>query len=129
MLSHGYTVETEYADPLIYIAEKGANAFSVSTQRGKWMVDTFPIRAFASLYISRSIEKPNKKVKYLPQWMPGAEFKRLAASWKKLVLDELDIPFEFVKQKLVILSSPCLFPASWHTHHNAYRLVDQLGGQ
>ena len=44
-------------------------------------------------------------VKYIPSWFPGAGFKRNAESWRSLMQEFVDIPFEFVKQNMV-----CFFP-------------------
>jgi hypothetical protein len=43
----------------------------------------------------------NLEVKYLPEWFPGAGFKRKAKAWRKRVLDMPTKPFQFVKKELV----------------------------
>jgi hypothetical protein len=39
-------------------------------------------------------------VKYLPDWFPGAEFKRTAAAWRKTMIDAVNTPFDFVKWQM-----------------------------
>jgi hypothetical protein len=41
------------------------------------------------------------KVKYLPEWFPGAGFQKKAKIWKKIVLDMPAAPFQFVKRQFV----------------------------
>ena len=38
-----------------------------------------------------------KPVKYVPEWFPGAGFKRQASLWKKHVDAMADVPFELAK--------------------------------
>ena len=41
------------------------------------------------------------KVKYVPEWVPGAGFQKKAAVWKKYVLEMRDAPFTAVQKALV----------------------------
>jgi hypothetical protein len=41
------------------------------------------------------------KVKYLPEWFPGAGFQKKIKIWRKIVLDMPTTPFQFVKKQLV----------------------------
>ena len=40
-------------------------------------------------------------VRYVPDWLPGAKFKRQAKEWKKLVDNMVDQPFEMTKKRMV----------------------------
>jgi hypothetical protein len=40
-------------------------------------------------------------VKYVPEWMPGAGFKKKAKAWKKAVLEMRDVPFDVVTKWVV----------------------------
>jgi hypothetical protein len=40
-------------------------------------------------------------VKYVPEWLPGAGFKRKARMWKDIVWQMPTAPFDVVKQALV----------------------------
>jgi hypothetical protein len=37
-------------------------------------------------------------VKYVPAWVPGAGFQRIAAEWRQDMLNMVNQPFEFVKK-------------------------------
>lgn len=39
-------------------------------------------------------------MKYIPSWLPGADFKRTAQEWKKNLHDVVDKPYAFVKQRM-----------------------------
>lgn len=45
-------------------------------------------------------------VKYLPDWFPGAGFKRNAVIWKKKIEEFVDKPYQFVLDERVYHSSP-----------------------
>ena len=40
-------------------------------------------------------------LKYVPDWLPGASFKRMAKKWRRLALAMRDIPYESAKQEIV----------------------------
>ena len=40
-------------------------------------------------------------LKYVPEWLPGARFKRMAKEWRCLALAMRDIPYENAKQEIV----------------------------
>ncbi|KAK7018237.1 cytochrome P450 [Favolaschia claudopus] len=69
-------------DPYIALAHEAVRTFSIGTIPGQYLVDTFPI------------------LKYVPQWMPGAGFKRQAAEWSKLSRDMLELPFAETKRQM-----------------------------
>jgi hypothetical protein len=70
-------------DPYIATAEKGVHPLGVAAIPGTFLVDTFPW------------------LKYVPNWMPFAGFKRKAKEWRKLALAMIEVPFEAGKQKIV----------------------------
>ncbi|KNZ79591.1 O-methylsterigmatocystin oxidoreductase [Termitomyces sp. J132] len=78
-ISHGYTIETEKADPLVNLVETAAKDFYVATIPGAWLVDIFPI------------------MKYLPEWMP---FKRAAAIYRSHNVEQTERPHDFVKNRM-----------------------------
>lgn len=39
-------------------------------------------------------------MKHIPEWFPGAGFKRKAKEWRKLFMDLADRPYAFVKQQM-----------------------------
>ncbi|KAG1874758.1 cytochrome P450 [Suillus subalutaceus] len=65
-ISYGYEVK-ESSDPFINIAERAHNRFSQSIAPGAFMVNYLPFLA------------------KVPEWLPGAGFKRLAREWHEIV--------------------------------------------
>lgn len=52
----------------------------------------------------------NILVKHVPEWFPGAGFKKKAREWRKLSEAMINEPYEMVKEKVVrILSFPQLY--------------------
>jgi hypothetical protein len=43
-------------------------------------------------------------LKYVPPWVPGANFKRLAHKWRQLVMEALEKPYEAAKKHTVPVS-------------------------
>ena len=39
-------------------------------------------------------------MKYIPEWFPGAKFKRQAKVWKAVIDDMLHVPFNAVKEQM-----------------------------
>ncbi|KAK7458752.1 hypothetical protein VKT23_009754 [Stygiomarasmius scandens] len=81
-LSHGYITRTDGHDPVINRIEVAAKDFYHATKPGTWFVDIFPW------------------LKYVPDWLPGAGFKRIGAKYKKTNDEQTDIPYEFVLKEL-----------------------------
>lgn len=44
-------------------------------------------------------------VRYLPEWLPGMDFKRKGREWAKTVASFSDRPYTFVKHQMVELNS------------------------
>ncbi|CAL1695170.1 unnamed protein product [Somion occarium] len=86
-LAYGMDVQQE-DDPYIDIAERGTHAISATTNAGSYLVDVIPI------------------LKYVPEWFPGAKFKREAKAWRMLATAMLNQPFDFVKKQLELGDLP-----------------------
>jgi hypothetical protein len=67
---------------------------------GSYLVNTIPICDHHSLLFP-PLCLTNIIVRHLPEWFPGAGFKKKARIWKKGVKDMPTIPFQFVKKELV----------------------------
>ncbi|KIJ41713.1 hypothetical protein M422DRAFT_229524 [Sphaerobolus stellatus SS14] len=78
---YGYTV-TSTNDPYIKIIERAQAAFSESVKPGRFLVETFPF------------------LQYIPSWVPGAGFKRLAKQWRIATISMIEIPFEWAKSEM-----------------------------
>ncbi|RDB17474.1 hypothetical protein Hypma_001603 [Hypsizygus marmoreus] len=62
-------------DPYIMASEKGMQPVRAAGVPGAFLVDTFPL------------------LKYVPEWMPFAGFKRKAKEWKEIAHQMVDLPF------------------------------------
>ena len=51
---------------------------------GAFLVDIFPV------------------LQYVPSWVPGARFKKLAQKWREELLETVNAPYQFAKQRLMV---------------------------
>lgn len=70
-------------DPLIDLAQRAVSAMNVSVLASNFLVNILPI------------------LKYVPEFFPGAGFKKKAREWKKLQEDLVNRPFEMVESQVV----------------------------
>ncbi|KAF7372855.1 Cytochrome P450 [Mycena sanguinolenta] len=91
-------------DKYITMAKEGAESISIASVPGAFLVDSIPA------------------LKYVPNWIPGAEFKRKAMQWKKIGQDLLQLPFAETKQNIAAGAAGTSF-----TSLNL-RLLDDLTG-
>ncbi|KAF2103859.1 cytochrome P450 [Rhizodiscina lignyota] len=80
--TYDYTIEPHSRDPLVDLADAALAQFSSAVTAGAWMVDMMPF------------------LKYMPDWVPGTDFKRTARLWHKTLMDVVDRPFTYVKQQM-----------------------------
>ncbi|KAF4616644.1 hypothetical protein D9613_008324 [Agrocybe pediades] len=78
-ITYGLEVQPK-DDPYIAIAEEGVQPLSIAAVPGAFLVDTIPI------------------LKYVPEWMPGAGFKRKAREWTQLSRRMVEEPFSATKK-------------------------------
>ncbi|KAF7331139.1 hypothetical protein MSAN_02443500 [Mycena sanguinolenta] len=69
-------------DKYIRIAKEAVESISIASMPGTFLVDSIPA------------------LKYVPTWIPGAEFKRKAIEWKKIGQDLLQLPFIETKKNI-----------------------------
>ncbi|KIJ36847.1 hypothetical protein M422DRAFT_178866 [Sphaerobolus stellatus SS14] len=81
VVAYGINIKSE-SDPYIHTAEKALNAVGEAAVPGRFLVDMIPW------------------MKYIPEWVPGASFKKQARIWRKYILDMADVPFEHVKTQM-----------------------------
>ncbi|KZT01777.1 cytochrome P450 [Laetiporus sulphureus 93-53] len=79
--TYGWTVKSN-DDPLLKILEDSIELQTVVTKPGRWLVDTFPI------------------LRFVPAWLPFANFKRMAAEYRREFSRVDDIPHEWAKQQI-----------------------------
>ncbi|KAG1752629.1 cytochrome P450 [Suillus paluster] len=92
-ISHGYEVN-ENNDPFIELADRALDQFSRSTAPGAFMVDIMPFLA------------------KVPEWFPGAGFKRMAREWHETVDEMVDAPYKFVKDQMAAGFAPRSFTSN-----------------
>ncbi|PCH37164.1 cytochrome P450 [Wolfiporia cocos MD-104 SS10] len=80
-ISHGHAVE-DFGDPLVQLAERSNHEFSEAIATGAFLVDLVPM------------------LRYVPDWFPGAGFKKIAKRWRKTMERARDEPYDFVKSQL-----------------------------
>lgn len=89
IMSVAYGLDVQpHDDPYIKVAEHGVEGFSIAAVPGTFLVDALPI------------------LKYVPEWFPGASFKRKAREWKKSTISMIETPFAAAKEKVVSLTWP-----------------------
>ncbi|THH14869.1 hypothetical protein EW146_g5523 [Bondarzewia mesenterica] len=80
-MCYGYQIQ-EDSDPFVHLADVAMDGFSKAAEPGKWLVDIIPA------------------MKYVPAWIPGVVFQRLAVTWKKDLTEMATRPYEYMKQQL-----------------------------
>ncbi|KAL0565745.1 hypothetical protein V5O48_016273 [Marasmius crinis-equi] len=80
-IAYGYTIADE-DDHFISIAEEASRVIASSTAPGKWLVDSVPI------------------LRFLPDWFPGARFKKRAKLWSKHLYEMSLEPHLWVKDQI-----------------------------
>ena len=92
LLIYGYEAISE-DDEFLKQGEASSDllANEVASGGGIWPVDVLPF------------------LQHLPDFLPGMSFKRKAAKWRPQLEAFVDKPYEYVKNAMVRLTSPCLF--------------------
>jgi hypothetical protein len=87
ILAAAYGIDVQPSnDPFVEIAEKAIRAFSIGGRPGAYLVDSIPI------------------LKYVPSFLPGAGFKRLAMELRKDVDAMPKATMDHVKSTMVNLT-------------------------
>ncbi|TRX94103.1 hypothetical protein FHL15_004871 [Xylaria flabelliformis] len=79
---YGYSTGPTTSDPLVKLADTAVEQFSIATMPGLWLVDVIPI------------------LRHLPEWMPGTNFKRTAREYRAKMIEMLEAPWEFAKNRM-----------------------------
>ncbi|KAF8212348.1 cytochrome P450 [Mycena galopus ATCC 62051] len=80
-IAYGYPV-TANDDRFVQMAEEGIKIASMASPPGKWLVDSFPF------------------LRFLPEWFPGAGFKKTAREWSQTLYEQSLEPHEWVKEQI-----------------------------
>ncbi|KZT58493.1 cytochrome P450 [Calocera cornea HHB12733] len=107
LIAYGYNVEQD-EDGLVDKIDEFMYILNILLRPGEWITDAEPL------------------VKYLPEWFPGAGFKRLAYRWNSYLKEIREVPFERVKRDVVAgrakpsFCSSLLEEQSLHPHDVGY---------
>ncbi|EWG52463.1 hypothetical protein FVEG_11206 [Fusarium verticillioides 7600] len=80
-IAYGYTAEPFKEDILIDMAGQAMDNVTAASVPGAFLVDTLPL------------------LPYVPDWVPGANFKRLAKKWSSELDDLTEMPYAFAKHQ------------------------------
>ncbi|KAG0702322.1 cytochrome P450 [Suillus ampliporus] len=92
-ISHGYDVK-EDNDPFVDLADRAVDQFLRFTAPGAFMVDIMPFLA------------------KVPEWFPGAGFKRIAREWHATAEEMAAAPHKFVKDQMAAGIAPKSFTSN-----------------
>ncbi|KAI1629033.1 cytochrome P450 [Exophiala viscosa] len=90
-IAYGYTIEPHRPDPLVSLADEALDQFSQAAVPGKWLVDIVPA------------------LRHLPEWFPGAGFKRTAKQWNHTLEQVVEAPHKFVEHQISKGAAPDSF--------------------
>ncbi|KAK7212547.1 hypothetical protein V2G26_019725 [Clonostachys chloroleuca] len=107
---YGYSVEPRKADPLTLLIERMMLGISLAFVPLTWPVDTLPI------------------LKYFPEFLPGMSFKKRAREWKDITQMVIDVPYEFVRQKMSMRTHRPSYVSSLVEQHDRGDGNDKLDG-
>ncbi|EJT76779.1 hypothetical protein GGTG_06694 [Gaeumannomyces tritici R3-111a-1] len=79
---YGYSVNPSGPDPVLNSALQAMKEFSEVVKPFSWAVDLFP------------------SLKHIPDWAPGASFKKKARAYRRTLTDMAHIPYRFVQHQL-----------------------------
>ncbi|KAJ5334140.1 uncharacterized protein N7506_007923 [Penicillium brevicompactum] len=81
-ITYGYNIEPHHDDPLVNLADLALQQFSESVVPGAWLVDMIPA------------------LKHIPEWFPGAGFKKTARFYAHTLTRLVEEPFAFTKSEM-----------------------------
>ncbi|KAJ5421624.1 hypothetical protein N7491_010069 [Penicillium cf. griseofulvum] len=81
-VTYGYHVEPSGEDPLVRLANLAMCQFGEAAIPGAWLVDFIPA------------------LKYVPEWMPGANFQRVAKEHLETITKVAESPVAFTKSQM-----------------------------
>ncbi|KAL4948852.1 cytochrome P450 [Aspergillus filifer] len=80
--TYGYTISPHTPDRMVTANNQMMREFSLASAPGTWAPDIIPV------------------LQYLPTWMPGFSFHKMARQWRKTVHSVAVIPYRFVQRQM-----------------------------
>jgi len=96
-MAYGFPIKYKN-DPYIELAERALKSISESALPGKFLVNLIPA------------------LKYVPEWVPGAGFQKVAKEWKKIQIDFREAPFAKTVNDMVRTLLISYSPAQYLTY-------------
>ncbi|KAI1127531.1 cytochrome P450 monooxygenase [Nemania abortiva] len=93
---YGYTVEPHKPDPLVHLIETSMDQFNAGVTLGARLVEVIPA------------------LKYVPEWMPGAGWKKVAKMWKATLEEAAGKPLKFAQERIAHGNAEKSFVADFH---------------
>ena len=81
-ISHGYRPKTEN-DELVRVADEATDQLNILLSPGLFAVDFLPF------------------LRYIPEWLPGGGFHKVAREWRQTLFDMTDKSYQFVLDQMV----------------------------
>ena len=100
-VAYGYTVKEGKEDPFVELADKVMHVISLVANPGAYIVDTIPACKPLSQCLQLSRNSHVIKVRYLPEWFPGATFFEEAKRYRNYVTESVSKPHQWVMQQMV----------------------------
>ncbi|KAJ7146683.1 cytochrome P450 [Mycena epipterygia] len=89
-VTYGITIQPSN-DPYVDLVKEAMHVISVGSVPGQFLVDSIPA------------------LQYVPSWFPGANFKRKAEKWRKVMRELLERPFKEAKRNIAMGNAPPSF--------------------
>lgn len=104
-ITYGYNIEPHGEDPLVSLADLALQQFSNAIIPGAWLVDMIPAceylntpeRVFSLVEWGFLIQFT---VKYIPEWFPGANFKKIGRQYFDTLTKLVENPLSFTKYQM-----------------------------
>ncbi|KAG0699195.1 cytochrome P450 [Suillus ampliporus] len=106
-ISYGYEVK-EVDDPLVVNAERALDQFARFSIAGDFLVDFLPF--CKAIHFDVFSQWPDYVlVAKVPEWFPGAAFKRIARECRETLEEMAAVPYKFVKDQMAAGIAPKSF--------------------
>ncbi|KZT68543.1 cytochrome P450 [Daedalea quercina L-15889] len=98
-LAYGYDVsDGPGEDHFVTLAEELARLTAKATKPGRWLVDSFPIRASHPVSLYPPLQSRQSAVQHVPTWFPGAGFKIWALNARRITNEFAAAPYLYAKK-------------------------------
>ncbi|KAL7932811.1 cytochrome P450 [Trichoderma chlorosporum] len=81
-VTYGYTIDPWEQDPMVDLGDRALDQFSLAVAPGAWLVDLLPVP------------------RYLPEWIPGVSFKKIAKEWYRTLMETAEMPMKYVRMQM-----------------------------